>query len=220
MRFLILAFACAVVASPTSLRAAGSDWKEAPKPTFPPAALERDSQGTVMLRVLVTTEGTVDHAIVAKSSGDRALDEAARAGVLKWKMKHGAIKPSDMTQGREVIIDFREEAAIAARYSDGVVASFTHANSSDMWRSAPFPYYPVEARRLGEEGKVQLTVHIGGNGDVTKVEVLQSSGYKLLDEAAIQAVQRWKAHPKYAGHTVKLPIDFTKQSRRGSWLFR
>jgi TonB family protein len=220
MRFLMLAFASAIVASPAPLQAMGSDWKEAPKPTFPSAALERNSQGAVTLRVVVTAQGTVDHVAVAKSSGDRALDEAARAGVLKWKIKHGAIKPSDMTQGRDVIIDFREEAAVAARYSDGTVASFPHANSAEMWRSAPFPPYPLEARRLGEEGMVRLTLGIGAKGDVTKVEVLQTSGYKLLDEAAIQAVRRWKAHPQYAGQTVSLPINFTMQRRRGAWLLR
>ena len=220
MRFLILAFGCAIFVSIAPLKAMGSDWKEAPKPAFPAAALERNSQGAVMLRIVVTTQGAVDHVAVAKSSGDRALDEAARAGVLKWKMKRGAIKPLDMTQGREVIIDFREEAAVAAKYSDGIVASFGDANSAEMWRSAPFPSYPVDARRLGEEGTVRLTVGIGANGDVIKVDVLQTSGYKLLDEAAIQAVRRWKAHPKYAGQTVRLPIEFTMRRRRGAPLLQ
>src|SRR5437764_1234694 len=98
MRFLLIAFAFTIVANHGSLCAMGSDWKEAPKPAFPAAALERNSQGAVMLRIVVTTQGAVDHVAVAKSSGDRALDEAARAGVLKWKMKRGAIKPLDMTQ--------------------------------------------------------------------------------------------------------------------------
>jgi TonB family protein len=218
MRFLTAAFACVIVTSVVPLRA--SDWKEAPKPTFPLAALERNSQGVVTLRVVVTAGGTVDHVAVAKSSGDRALDEAARAGVLKWKMKHGAIKPSDMTQGRDVIIDFREEAAVAARYSDGTVASFPQGDLAELWRSAPFPSYPLEARRLGEEGMVRLVVGIGAMGDVIKVDVSQTSGYKLLDEAAIQAVRRWKAHPRYAGKTVSFPVNFTIQRRRGAWLLR
>src|SRR2546421_335368 len=74
VRFLIIPLAFAIIASAAPLRAMGSDWKEAPKPYFPPAALKRNSQGAVMLRVVVTKEGTVDHVVVAKSSGDRALD--------------------------------------------------------------------------------------------------------------------------------------------------
>ena len=74
MRFLIIPLAFAIIVSAAPLRAMGSDWKEAPKPYFPSAALERNSQGAAMLRVVVTKDGTVDHVVVAKSSGNRALE--------------------------------------------------------------------------------------------------------------------------------------------------
>ena len=215
MRFLIIPLAFAIIVSAAPLRAMGSDWKEAPKPYFPPAALERNSQGAVMLRVVVTKEGTVDHVVVAKSSGNRALDEAARAGVLKWKMKRGAIKPADLSKGRNVTIDFREEAAVVARFSDGVIAGFGNRQGfnpkgAEMWRSAPFPSYPAEARARYQQGVVRLKVTIAANGDVQRVEILQSSGHHILDETALNAVRLWKAHPGPAGRRVILPIDFTR----------
>jgi TonB family protein len=201
----------AFMAQPTN--SAGSDWVRQPKPSFPTGALESNSEGVVKLRVVVTKEGKVDHAVVVKSSGDRDLDEAAQRGVLTWKMKRGAIKPEDLVQGREVLIDFREEAAVAARYPDRV-AAFANASGADMWRSAPFPSYPMEAGRRHQEGTVLLKVKIGTKGNVDQVQVLQTSGSRILDDAAINAVQRWKAHPQYTGKTVALPIEFKASHRR------
>ena len=179
-----------------------------PKPAFPAAALEKNAEGAVRLRVVVEKNGNVDHAVITKSSGNKELDEAAQRGVLSWKMKHGAIKPADLTQGRNVIIDFREEAAIAARYPAGVVAAFAHDNGADMWRSAPFPSYPMEARLNHQEGTVRLKIKIGALGNVVQVELLQSSGHKVLDDAAIVAARHWKAHPRYAGQIAAMPIVF------------
>ena len=49
--------------------------------------------------------------------------------------------------------------------------------------------YPREAQRLGLTGRLILTVSIGRNGEVKGVLVNRSSGKKLLDQAAVQAVQ-------------------------------
>jgi len=177
------------------------------------AVLERNSEGVVKLRIVVTKDGAVDHAVVVKSSGDRELDETAQRGVLSWKMKRAAIKPTDLVQGREVLIDFREEAAVAARYPGGSSASFSYATNVGMWRSAPFPYYPVDARMRHEEGTVQVKVKIGTNGNVERAEVLQGSGHKSLDDAAVSAMQHWKAHPQYSGRTVAVPVHFRMRWR-------
>ena len=48
------------------------------------------------------------------------------------------------------------------------------------------PYYPVEARSMGIEGIVKLTLYVTESGNVSRVEVTSSSGYSKLDEAAQQ----------------------------------
>ena len=48
--------------------------------------------------------------------------------------------------------------------------------------------YPREAQRQGLSGRLILTVSIGRNGEVKSVVVNQSSGKKLLDSAAVDAV--------------------------------
>lgn len=46
--------------------------------------------------------------------------------------------------------------------------------------------YPAQSRRLGEEGKVVLSVLILEDGSVGDVKVLQGSGFDRLDTAAVE----------------------------------
>ena len=59
------------------------------KPEYTPEALARRAQGTVSLRFLVDTDGSVADAQVMKSSGDRSLDEAARVAIAKCRFTPG-----------------------------------------------------------------------------------------------------------------------------------
>jgi periplasmic protein TonB len=59
--------------------------------------------------------------------------------------------------------------------------------------ASPPPDYPVRARRRGEQGTVMLRVLVGSDGAVLRAEIAQSSGYRLLDDAAVEAVRkRWR----------------------------
>jgi len=58
----------------------------------------------------------------------------------------------------------------------------------------PPPYPPLSAQ-LGEQGEVVVRMLIGRDGMVTAVEVLQTSGYSRLDEAAQAATARWRFTP-------------------------
>ena len=55
-------------------------------------------------------------------------------------------------------------------------------------RSAPLTY-PDSAKRAGLEGKTFLVLHIDTLGVVTSVYVKQSSGYSILDTAAIETAK-------------------------------
>lgn len=54
------------------------------------------------------------------------------------------------------------------------------------------PVYPATSRRLGEEGTVRLRVLVDERGRAKDVDVMNSSGFDRLDQAAIDAVQRWR----------------------------
>jgi protein TonB len=75
------------------------------------------------------------------------------------------------------------------------------------------PKYPRKARRMGCEGIVILKVLVGENGRVSNFEIFQSSGYPILDKAAVSAVKMWLFEPgtkngKKIKIWVKVPIRF------------
>lgn len=57
------------------------------------------------------------------------------------------------------------------------------------------PAYPLEAARRGEVGTVALMLHVGADGFVNSVDVVQSSGYPLLDQAAVSRLRTWHFTP-------------------------
>lgn len=78
----------------------------------------------------------------------------------------------------------------------------------------PKPPYPMTSRRRGETGRVLLRVAVSAAGQPTQIEIVRSSGYSLLDQAAQQTVGHWRFVPARRGSTpvdshVRVPIDFS-----------
>ena len=57
------------------------------------------------------------------------------------------------------------------------------------------PVYPESARRAGIQGTTLLRIHIEADGRVSEVSVQRSAGHQSLDEAAAEAVRRWRFDP-------------------------
>jgi protein TonB len=57
------------------------------------------------------------------------------------------------------------------------------------------PAYPESARRAGIQGTTLLRIHIEADGHVSDVSVQRSAGHQSLDEAAAEAVRRWRFEP-------------------------
>ena len=77
----------------------------------------------------------------------------------------------------------------------------------------PAPAYPSASRRLGEEGRVVLRVLVESDGRPGEVAIKTSSGFPRLDQAAEDAVRRWKFVPARKGDeavraAVLVPIVF------------
>lgn len=63
----------------------------------------------------------------------------------------------------------------------------------------PAPVYPMMSRRLREQGTVLIELTVLADGKATEVTLKKSSGYRRLDEAALEAVKRWKFVPAKRG---------------------
>ncbi|HEY6451596.1 MAG TPA: energy transducer TonB [Steroidobacteraceae bacterium] len=88
------------------------------------------------------------------------------------------------------------------------------------YRPDPQNYYPEQARRDGQEGRAQVKICINTSGKVESAEVTASSGFPLLDEAAIKVgkAMRFKP-PTQEGRPVStcpiLPVKFELHAGTG-----
>lgn len=75
------------------------------------------------------------------------------------------------------------------------------------------PAYPTTPRRLGIQGTTMLRVHVLADGRIGDVRVEHSAGHPDLDQAAMEAVRRWRFEPARRGAdavamSVLLPVEF------------
>jgi protein TonB len=113
--------------------------------------------------------------------------------------------------------------ATAASTTDaGARAAASASTASDQPRwvtrvaylgGPPSPRYPAAAQRRGQTGKVIVRVLISPQGNVVNASIEKSSGHVLLDDAALDAVQRARFKPyteNGVAHSARadIPIDF------------
>ncbi len=64
----------------------------------------------------------------------------------------------------------------------------------------PSPEYPEMAIFLGYQGNSVIRIKVSAKGSSEGVEVLSSSGHKMLDESALKALKKWRFTPSKQGN--------------------
>ena len=77
----------------------------------------------------------------------------------------------------------------------------------------PHPAYPLIARKKGWEGRVVLQTDVDKQGNVKFVRILESSGFKVLDDISIETLKTWRFKPaklgnKFVDDIVDIPVKF------------
>ena len=114
-------------------------------------------------------------------------------------------------------------AAPPAPVAEPVPATFSPVEAdhpldvSAAYASNPQPDYPPVARRMGQAGTARLAVEVTETGRVARVVVQSSSGFELLDRAALAAVSQWYFVParrqgQPVAAAVVVPIRFQLQA--------
>ncbi len=74
--------------------------------------------------------------------------------------------------------------------------------------------YPGVARQRGWQGMVRLGVHVAPDGSLRQIEVLHSSGYRVLDHAALLSLQKVAWLPAVSnwqimrGFDMVVPVEY------------
>jgi periplasmic protein TonB len=105
------------------------------------------------------------------------------------------------------------DAAKAHRNRTGTAAALPVRSAAPLYADNPPPAYPDKARRNGWSGEVLVRVAVATDGGVTTTDLEASSGYPVLDAAAIAAVRRWRFVPARKGTRavagqVLVPVRF------------
>jgi len=93
-----------------------------------------------------------------------------------------------------------------------VEAMITYA--TPKYKENPLPLYPNMARKRGYEGRTLLRVEVLESGKVGRIEIATSSGFDVLDRAALASVEDWTFLPGTEnGNNMKqwvmVPIKFS-----------
>lgn len=131
-----------------------------------------------------------------------------------------AITPRATRQGEAPVANVQTQDHMAARIATAPSLSMDMtlltSRLEGQLRDALAPYfvYPMMARRNGWQGQVQLELRVEADGHLSHVRIAHSSGYRLLDHAALATLNRIKSVPKAAGwldgrhFDIVLPVDY------------
>ncbi len=105
--------------------------------------------------------------------------------------------------------------AAAAPPAQAAPAADTHLPTPIPGQNPP-PEYPPSAMRRNETGHVLLRVQVDASGKPKDIDVVERSGTRALDRAAVDAVKQWHFTPAQqngqpVAASVDIPFDFALQ---------
>jgi protein TonB len=88
--------------------------------------------------------------------------------------------------------------------SDMIIPSVGSASARDNFPTSdlhnPSPEYPEMAIFLGYQGNAIVRIKVSVKGISQGVEILRSSGHKILDDAVTKALKKWRFTPSKSGN--------------------
>lgn len=167
----------------------------APKPVAPTPELPRPKPPEIRKAVTPRPAPVQPRPVVAQPTATSPLSESATALTAPAPAASSPV------------------AAEPAKAAEAAPAPFVPVNVNAAYLANPAPPYPPLSKRLREQGKVDLRVRVSADGLAEHVEIKTSSGLPRLDNAALEAVQRWRFTPARQGErsvasTVVVPIIF------------
>ena len=120
---------------------------------------------------------------------------------------------SDLEKAESIEEKADESEFMEDSHGDDVANMQVVQEAMPMYRKNPPIQYPKIAERRGYQGTVMLNVLVNEKGRAENLWVAESSGYRILDNAAIKAVKDWAFDPgtkanKKVSMWVKVPVRY------------
>ena len=144
--------------------------------------------------------------------------------VIKKKIKEELVKEDKTTNIKEASKVIKNNNYIAPSENSTInkdIGSEGNLNSNEVEKgslkgkgeekitclSCLKPKYPKIALKRGYEGIVKLKIFISKNGEVSDIEVIKTSGYKILDNSGIDAAKKSRFYPLKKERTLNIEYD-------------
>ena len=129
----------------------------------------------VILKVTVSVEGNPIDVQITQSSGFNMVDKKA--------MKLAKTR----SYTRERVVTERKLVLLFGQRTD-------YDTPPKVVERLPI-HYPAAARSVGLEGAVRVMVRISDTGEASEAQVVEGSGFEILDNAALETVKTWTFSP-------------------------
>ncbi len=204
-------------------------------PNYPAAMKRQGIEASVEIGYIVDAQGLVQNARVISSSR-REFEPAALQAVAKWKFKPGQKGGKAVATNMTVPLNFHLSGVPKPADTPPPAGSFTVTTEAlptpvaatpinpvqpvtpqvyalrelDTIPSPTLqvpPIYPADLKRMGVEGRANITFVVDEKGQVQNVRASDSTDPRF-EQAAINAVSRWKFKPgRKAGKPVATAMD-------------
>ncbi len=123
-----------------------------------------------------------------------------------------SVGPSSAPSGNTMLNDKADDREV----KNTIPSSQVIHEARPLYLENPSPRYPMVARKRKYEGLVMLEVFVDTEGRVMDRRILETSGYSVLDTAALKGVSTWRFKPAQRGNQaismwVRVPIRFRLQ---------
>jgi len=199
-----------VVASVTLVHVVALFWML--NPLQSPAPQQPVLSFTVTLMDLSSSPNSISSAASAASSPaeksePKKIVEDVTPEAMSAKPKMAAKTKTNPQPKKNAALSHNSQAQTA------VLAPLTPAQFDAAYLQNPKPDYPPLSRRMGEQGNVTLSVYVSEEGRAENIHLKKSSGFTRLDNAALDAVKRWrfisaKQGERVVASWVQVPVKF------------
>ncbi|WP_198782504.1 energy transducer TonB [Shewanella putrefaciens] len=187
------------------------------KPEHMPEPVDNAANSGIKPPKELSAAATVQLADIAEVNS-RSADKELTPSPVATETLITEITEALITETTETLItEITEEppisqAAVSSAQTQSLKTPIVELAKPVFTSPPPQPTYPRIARKKGLEGTATIEVMFNELGEQLALKLVKSSGFSLLDQAALDAVETWQFEapaPRLASHyKVRVPIRF------------